>query len=86
MWGHSVFVVNADVATVLKLCWLVLGHSEVGEKLQRVACRGSPRIVDRKAVLKFLNCLKLVNSQCKIMKTPRMINSMTSDTEVAIIS
>ena len=25
---------------VLKLCYVVLGHSEVGEKLKRVACRG----------------------------------------------
>ena len=46
---------------------MVLEHSEVGEKLQRVACRGE--VVDgnfflfslscRKTVVKFLNCLKL---------------------------
>ena len=33
---------------VLKLCYVVLGHSEVGEKLQRVACRGE--VVDRNFV------------------------------------
>ena len=44
---------------VLKLCYVVLGHSAVGEKLQRVDCRGE--VVDRNfVVIKFLNCLKLM--------------------------
>ena len=50
-----------DVEIVLLI---VPGHSEVGEKLQRVACRGE--VVDRnfvveksKIVVKNFNCLKL---------------------------
>ena len=43
---------------VLKLCYVILGHSDVGEKLQRIACRGE--VVDRNLVVerlsyKFLN-------------------------------
>ena len=37
---------------VLKLCYEVLEHSEVGEKLQRVACRGE--VVDRNFVIEIL--------------------------------
>ena len=34
---------------VLQLCFVVLGHPEIGEKLQRVACRGE--VVDRNFVV-----------------------------------
>ena len=37
---------------VLKLCYAFLGHSEVGEKLQRVACHGEA--VDRNFVTERL--------------------------------
>ena len=37
---------------VLKLCCVVLWHSEVGEKLQRVVCRGE--VVDRNFVVERL--------------------------------
>ena len=41
---------------------MVLGYSEVGEKLQRVACHDE--VVDKNVVIerlvKFLNCLKFI--------------------------
>ena len=43
-----VHFVEIVLLIVLKLCYVVLGHSEVGEKLQRVACRSE--VVDRNFV------------------------------------
>ena len=43
--------VEIVLSIVLKLCYVVLGHSEVGEKLQRVACR---EVVDRNFVIERL--------------------------------
>ena len=43
---------------VLKLYYVVLGHSEVGEKLQRVACRGE--VVDRNFVVERLQSSSLI--------------------------
>ena len=37
-----------EIVLLIVLCYVVLGHSEVGEKLQRVACRGE--VVDRNFV------------------------------------
>ena len=45
-------IVEIVLLIVLKLCYVVLGHSEVGEKLQRVACRGE--VVDRNFVVERL--------------------------------
>ena len=41
--------VEVVLLIVLKLCYVVLGLSEVGEKLQRVACPGE--VVDRNFVV-----------------------------------
>ena len=44
--------VETVLLIVLKLCYMVLWHSEVGEKLERVACRGE--VVDRNFVVERL--------------------------------
>ena len=45
-------VVEIVLLIVLKLCYVVLGHSEVGEKLQRVACHSE--VVNRNFVVERL--------------------------------
>ena len=53
---------------------MVLGHSEVGEKLQRVACGEvvDRKLCRRKTVVKFLNCLKLtIIFSCLLIYSPR---------------
>ena len=50
-----------EIVLLIALCYVVLGHSEVGEKLQRVAVvvKLSIETLFIKTVDKFLNCLKL---------------------------
>ena len=43
------YSVEIVLLIVLKLCYVILGHSEVGEKLQQAACRGE--VVDRNFVI-----------------------------------
>ena len=45
-------LVEIVLLIVLKLCYVVLGSSEIGEKLQRVACCGE--VVDRNFVVERL--------------------------------
>ena len=40
---------GVEIVLLIVLCYVVLGHSEVGEKLQRVACHGE--VVDRNLVV-----------------------------------
>ena len=49
----SFFILSVEIVLliVLKLCYVVLWHSEVGEKLQRVARR---EVVDRNFVVERL--------------------------------
>ena len=42
-------MVSVEIVLLIVLCYVVLGHSEVGEKLQRVACCGE--VVDRNFVV-----------------------------------
>ena len=40
---------GVEIVLLIALCYVVLGHSEVGEKLQRVSCRGE--VVNRNFVV-----------------------------------
>ena len=48
---RHIILVEIVLFIVLKICYVVLGHSKAGEKLQRVACR---EIVDRNFVVEIL--------------------------------